>query len=55
MIMINEFIYGQTWKNWPSPLSLSLYSAFKSFSALSSSFHYHKYNNETNFIIPFKI
>ena len=29
-IMINEFKYGQTWKIWPSPLSLSLYSTFKS-------------------------
>ena len=26
--MINEFKYGQTWKIWPSPLSLSLYSTF---------------------------
>ena len=29
--MINEFKYGQTWKIWPSPLSLSLYSTFKEF------------------------
>ena len=28
-IMINEFKYGQTWKIWSSPLSLSLYSTFK--------------------------
>ena len=28
-IMINEFKYGQTWKIWPSTLSLSLYSTFK--------------------------
>ena len=28
-IMINKFKYGQTWKIWPSPLSLSLYSTFK--------------------------
>ena len=28
-IMINEFKYGQTWKIWPSPLSLSLYNPFK--------------------------
>ena len=28
-IMINEFKYGQTWKIWPSLLSLSLYSTFK--------------------------
>ena len=27
--MINEFNYGQTGKNWPSKLSLSLYSTFK--------------------------
>ena len=27
--MINEFRYGQTWKIWPPPLSLSLYSTFK--------------------------
>ena len=27
--MINEFRYGQTWKIWPSPLSLSLYSTSK--------------------------
>ena len=31
-IMINEFKYGQTWKIWPSPFSLSLYSTFKWFS-----------------------
>ena len=30
-IMINEFKYGQTWKIWPSPLSLSLYSTFNYF------------------------
>ena len=30
-IIINEFKYGQTWKNWPSPLSLSLYGTFKHF------------------------
>ena len=29
--MINEFKYGQTWKIWPSTLSLSLYSTIKSF------------------------
>ena len=28
-VMINEFRYGQTWKIWPSPLNLSLYSTFK--------------------------
>ena len=28
-IMINEFKYGQTWKIWPSPFSVSLYSSFK--------------------------
>ena len=28
-IMINEFKHGQTWKIWPSPLSLSLYGTFK--------------------------
>ena len=28
-IMINKFKYGQTWKIWPSPLSLSLYNPFK--------------------------
>ena len=28
--MINEFEYGQTWKIWPFPLSLSFYNAFKS-------------------------
>ena len=27
--MINEFKYGQTWKIWPSPLSLSLCNPFK--------------------------
>ena len=26
--MINKFRYGQTWKIWPSPFSLSLYSTF---------------------------
>ena len=30
-IMINEFKCGQTWKIWPSPLSLSLYNPFKDF------------------------
>ena len=28
-ITINKFKYGQNWKIWPSPLSLSLYSTFK--------------------------
>ena len=28
-IMISEFKYRQTWKMWPSPLSLSLYNTFK--------------------------
>ena len=28
-IMINEFKYGQAWKIWPSPLTLSLYNPFK--------------------------
>ena len=27
-VMINEFKYGQTWKIWPSPHSLSLYNPF---------------------------
>ena len=27
-IMINKFRYGQIWKIWPSPISLSLYSTF---------------------------
>ena len=27
--MINEFKYDQTWKTWPSPLTLSLYNPFK--------------------------
>ena len=27
--MLNEFKYRQTWKIWPSPISLSLYSTFK--------------------------
>ena len=27
--MIDEFRYGQTWKIWSSPLSLSLYNPFK--------------------------
>ena len=27
--MIDEFKYGHTRKIWPSPLSLSLYSTFK--------------------------
>ena len=31
-IIINEFKYGQTWKIWQSPLSLSLYSTFKRYS-----------------------
>ena len=28
--LISEFKYGQAWKKWPSPLSLLLYSIFKS-------------------------
>ena len=28
LIMVNEFKYWQTWKIWPSPLSLSLYNPF---------------------------
>ena len=32
--MINEFKYGQTWKIWQSPLSLSLYSTFDYFLVL---------------------
>ena len=34
--MINEFKSGQTWKIWPSPLSLSLYSTFNKFHYFSS-------------------
>ena len=34
--MINEFRSGQTWKIWPSPLSLSLYSTFNKFHYFSS-------------------
>ena len=30
-VMINVFKYGKTWIIWPSPLSLPLYSTFKSF------------------------
>ena len=29
--MINKFKFGQTWKIWPSPLSLSLYCTFNKF------------------------
>ena len=29
LVMIYELKYGQTWKIWPFPLSLSLYSTFK--------------------------
>ena len=28
IFMISQFKHGQTWKNWPSPLGLSLYSTF---------------------------
>ena len=35
-IMINEFRYGQTWKIWLSPLSLSLYRTFKCKTYLNS-------------------
>ena len=31
-IMINEIKYDQTWKIWPSSLSLSFYSTFKAYS-----------------------
>ena len=34
--MINEFRYGQTWKIWPSPLSLSLSSTLKCLIKLSN-------------------
>ena len=32
-VLIYEFKYGQNWKNWPSPLSLSL-SLYKTFNSL---------------------
>ena len=35
-ILISEFKYAQTWKTWPSPLSLSLYSIFNTWFKLSS-------------------
>ena len=35
--MISEFKYGQTWKIWPFPLSLSFYSTFKRQSMLRNS------------------
>ena len=34
-IIINEFKYGQTWTIWPPPLSLSLYSIFKTLLSLT--------------------
>ena len=34
--MISQFKYGQTCKIWPSPLSLSLYSTFKSTVGMAS-------------------
>ena len=41
-IMINEFKYGQTWKIWPSVLSLSLYSTFNNSNrAILNSFKYY--------------
>ena len=42
-IMINEFKYSQTWKIWPSPLSLSLYSTFKEEKVKKQSESLHKY------------
>ena len=33
--MINEFKYGQTWKGWSSPSSLSLYSTFKTYAQIA--------------------
>ena len=44
IIMINEFKYGQTWKIWRSPLSLSLYSTFNyDFLRLMSKQSYNKH------------
>ena len=37
--MINEFKYGQTWKIWPSQLSLSLYSTFNLLQLIQYSFN----------------
>ena len=57
--MINEFRYGQIWKIWPSPLSLSLYSTFKNkslpclFNLIPSSSRMHTTRNPDN-ITPFK-
>ena len=36
--MINEFKYGETWKIWSSPISLSLYSSFKGYLRYQSIF-----------------
>ena len=46
--MINEFEYGQTWKIWPSPLSLLLYSTFKYFKNFSFTIYKGKFGASKN-------
>ena len=51
-IMINEFKYGQTWKIWPSPLSLWLYSTCNSLK-IKNWFSY-KNPNDPKFFLVYK-
>ena len=49
-IMINEFKYGQTWKIWPSPLSLWLYSTCNSLK-IKNWFSYKNLNDPKFFLV----
>ena len=51
-IMINEFKYGQTWKIWPSPLSLWLHITFNSLK-IKNWFSY-KNPNDSKFFLVYK-
>ena len=51
-LMINEFKYGQTWKIWPSPLSLWLYSTCNSLK-IKNWFSY-KNPNDSKFFLVYK-
>ena len=48
--MINEFKYGQTWKVWPSPLSLSLYNTFNG-PGISKEFSWQKLMQYSTFTV----
>ena len=52
-IMINEFKYSQIWKIWPSPLSLWLYSTFKTFLHNLSFFIFFVMNSYLKILYPY--